>query len=315
VFTLREILFMTLAPTALCFVGLALGARLRTARHETDEGPLRSFAAAAFGAAYLLSHYGHSGWPWAATLSGWQWLWYGGLAATLWELAPLPDEPPMLASAIRWPGRLIILGFLAALVIRPVVAGEEGSTAALLVWVAGILLFGATVQSGLAILARHAAARDATLMPLAIALAGSVSLGLTFSGRLAVLCGIVAAATGGAVLFALWQPSQMRSALPAITPIFGLLLIGLWLNGQFLSELPRSATLLLGLAAWPMALAWRKARRDVAPEPWELAKGVEPPPVRRGGLIWCGCAASLAMLLAAVWQAYQISASREGGYY
>lgn len=311
-----SIMYLTLIPVMLCFIGLWVNARAKPPWDYSLDKPPTWPGAVCLGIAFLVAQLGLFGVPGAPTMESWDWLWFAVLIAVFWEWAPLPNEPDALDPMIRWPGRLVLLGAAATATLLPLMR-QGWTTGESVLTVAVIAALAAVVLGGFSLLGRQAEPLDASVAMLVICIAGSIALSINGYARVGLLAGALSAGLGGVVLYSLWRSELLHPLMPRVGAMAGLVLSLLWLNGAYYSDLPRWQVVALGLAAWPMALGWRAAREAAAPPVWEIEVRERGWSVPRTGAAAVGAVLSFTAVAAVLWanyRAYAAAQAESGGY-
>ena len=163
---------------------------------------------------------------------------------------------------LRWLPRVVLIGAVVGLSLRPLVDYSWSMPVAAAWWVGSAIAF-ATLWVAMDGLTAAKSERGATAACALVAIGSSVVLLLSGSASLGLLAGSLAAVLGMFTLLA--ALGYCSGVLRAATPVIATVLATLWLQGYFYSEVPTTAAILLLSAlplSWMMPRFWRGGRTD-----------------------------------------------------
>jgi hypothetical protein len=238
-------MLMVSAVMPAILAGAALALAWRVWRRDGDGNRGAWGGAAGLALAYAAGHLGLVGAPPFPPVEATQWLFWLALLAGLW--GAMEDRLRLLAR-VRLGGRVILAIVLPVALARPLVTYSWGAGKGTLY----VALLGIAVAALSWIVQRTAERRDGALVPALLLVVATGSAGLLVmsgSALLGQLAGLLAAASGAALVLAFWRP-RVSLAGGGVT-VAVLLLSGLWITGFFYAEMPLPSAILapLSLAA------------------------------------------------------------------
>lgn len=167
-----------------------------------------------------------------------------------------------VASALRWLPRVLLIGAVVGLSLRPLV-DYSWSTPVAAAWLVGTAIAFATLWLVMDGLADTRSEAGATVACALVAVGSSAVLMLSGSASLGLLAGTLAVVLG--MLAFLAALGRSLGVLRCATPVIATVLFTLWLQGYFYSEVPKISAILLlsGLpVSWMILRIWPGGRTE-----------------------------------------------------
>ncbi|MCH7701442.1 MAG: hypothetical protein IID37_07115 [Planctomycetes bacterium] len=165
----------------------------------------------------------------------------GFLEQSVWRASRRPATGTV-AGALRWVPRVLLIGAVVGLSLRPLV-DYSWSTPVAAAWLVGTAIAFATLWLVMDGLADARSEAGATVACALVGVGSSAVLMLSGSASLGLLAGTLAAVLG--MLAFLAALGRSSGVLRCATPVIATVLFTLWLQGYFYSEVPEISAILL----------------------------------------------------------------------
>lgn len=269
---IRPLLVGAAAPAAVALVVFGAAAWMEGHSSRVPAGPRAGDAArsgwggaAAVALGVVSAYLVVLGWPPIPPRAAHEWLL---VIAVVAGLAGIADARLRFPAAGAWGVRLVLSGASLALLLRSMWQHHWESTFEKLTWVVGLWLALVVHWSLLEWVARSSRGPATWLAITIVAIAQSVTLGLSGSLLLAQLCGGVVAAMGVGFMYSVGGRAGTLSR--GATPVLSLVPAGLLVCGHFYAELDAINAVLLAAAPFTVSLALLLSRFSTRRWSWPL---------------------------------------------